>query len=256
VSLEIEHSSRDGCEVVACRGRIDLFTAPRVQRKLLKHLGERPLAVICELSGVDAVEPVCAGVFSSVANHPASWWPGTGLLLCGARPAVAETLARLQVPRFLRLCADLEEALEQAVARPPYLRDELRLPPIASAPASARRFAREVCDYWRIALPGQDLIDRMVLLTGELVIDAVAHARGDVLVRVELRGDRLHIAVRDPSPRLLRLVKPEPEDAGGRGLRLVERLSRASGVTRHPDGGKVVWCVLELWPPPAATGGA
>jgi hypothetical protein len=29
-------------------------------------------------------------------------------------------------------------------------------------------------------------------------------------------------------------------------LRLVEQLARAWGVNRHPDGGKVVWCVLSL----------
>jgi anti-sigma regulatory factor (Ser/Thr protein kinase) len=74
----------------------------------------------------------------------------------------------------------------------------------------------------------------------------VVHAHTEIRLRLELRGDRLHIAVRDGSPRLLRLVALEGQREGGRGLWLVEQLARAWGVNRHPDGGKVVWCVLSL----------
>ena len=38
----------------------------------------------------------------------------------------------------------------------------------------------------------------------------------------------------------------DAEAEAGRGLLLVERLSRAWGVYRPPEGGKVVWCVLSL----------
>jgi hypothetical protein len=73
------------------------------------------------------------------------------------------------------------------------------------------------------------------------------HAYTELQLRLELRGDRLHIAVRDGSPRLLRLVTaPDPEAQGGRGLWLVEQLAAGWGVNRHPDGGKVVWCTLNL----------
>jgi anti-sigma regulatory factor (Ser/Thr protein kinase) len=85
-----------------------------------------------------------------------------------------------------------------------------------------------------------------VLLADELVTNAVVHARTDVALRLELRGRRLHLAVEDGSPRLLRVVDPDPQGEGGRGLRLVEHLSRAWGVRNPPEGGKVVWCVLDL----------
>ena len=58
-------------------------------------------------------------------------------------------------------------------------------------------------------------------------------------------ADRL-IAVRDASPRLLRPVAPDLEADGGRGLWLVEQLARAWGVRPAPDGGKIVWCALDL----------
>jgi len=74
----------------------------------------------------------------------------------------------------------------------------------------------------------------------------VVHSRTEMRLRLELRGDRLHIAVRDGSPGLLRLVAPDPQAEGGRGLWLIEQLARSWGVNRHPDGGKVVWCVLSL----------
>ena len=247
--MEIQHSMRDGCVIVAFTGSIDLFTVSRIQRTLLKDLSEQPYALICDLSGVQHLDPVCAAVFATVANHRASRWSSTSFLLCAAQPAVAEILGRLRVQRFLPLHATLEEALDAAVDRPPYLRDELLLAPTSAAPAAARVFVRDILDYWQHALPDSALLERAVLLANELVTNAVVHARTDLRLRLELRGDWLHIAVRDGSPRLLRMVTANPEAEGGRGLLVVEQLARAWGVHPHPDGGKVVWCTLKLYSP-------
>jgi anti-sigma regulatory factor (Ser/Thr protein kinase)/anti-anti-sigma regulatory factor len=244
--MEIQRSTQDGCVVVAFTGSIDLFSVAQIQQALLKDLSDRPFALVCDLAGVDILDPVCATVFSTVANHPASRWPDTSFLLCGAQPLVAEILGRLQVPHFLRLYADVDEAIGEAISRPPYLRDELRLAPTPTAAAAARAFVREVCGYWQLALPDVTVMDRAVSLANELVTNAVVHAHTEIRLRLELRGDRLHIAVWDGSPTLLRLVNPDRESEGGRGLWLVEQLARAWGVNHHPDGGKVVWCVLNL----------
>ena len=253
--MQIDRTMRDGCIVVALTGPINLFTAPRVQRALLKDLADRPYGIVCDLTAVESLDPVCATVFSTVANHPASDWPATSFLLCAARPAVAEMLERLVVPHFLPLYDTLEEALDQVAACPPYLRDELRLAPTATAPAAARLYVRDVLQYWRLALPDGDVIDRAELLADELVTNAVVHARTPLRLRLELRGDLLHIGVHDESPRLLRLVLDDPGSETGRGLRLVEQLSAAWGVHRRPDEGKVVWCTVRLWSrPQTATG--
>jgi anti-anti-sigma regulatory factor/anti-sigma regulatory factor (Ser/Thr protein kinase) len=246
--MQVEQSTRDGCVVVALTGRIDPFTAPRVRQVLLKQLSRQPLAVICDLAGVEALDPVCASLFSAVANHPSSHWPGTSLLLCGARPVVGEVLGRLRVPHFLQVHASVEEALLEAFSRPPYLRDELRLAPVPTAAAAARAFVRDVCRYWRLALPDPEVIDRAVLVADELVTNAVVHARSEVHLRIELLGDRLYLSAHDWSPRLLRLVPSAGLAEHGRGLLLVERLTRAWGMRRHPDGGKVIWCVLDIEP--------
>jgi anti-sigma regulatory factor (Ser/Thr protein kinase) len=157
------------------------------------------------------------------------------------------------MPRFVPMCDTVEEALNQVVARPPYLRDQLRLTASATAPAAARLYVRDVLQYWRLALPDQDVIDRAELLADELVTNAVVHARTPLRLRLELRGDLLHIAVHDASPRLLRLVPDDPDSETGRGLRLVEELATAWGVHRRSDGGKAVWCTLRLWPRPEPT---
>ena len=244
--MEIRHSIKDGCVVVALAGSIDLFSVSAIQRTLRKDLAEQPYGLICELSGVDRLDAVCAVVFATVVNHPSSGWPATSFALCGAQPPVAEILNRLQVPNVLPLYPGVEEALDAVFARPPSLHDELRLAPTLSAPAAARAFVQEVCNYWEAALPDTTVVDRAMLLANELVTNAVVHARTDLRLRLELRGDWLHIAVRDGRPRLLRVVASDRHAPGGRGLWLVEQLARAWGVRPHPDGGKVVWCTLKL----------
>ena len=248
--MQIKHSTRDGCLVVALTGQVTVSSAPQIQRALLKDLAEQPLAVICDLSGVDALDPVCATIFATVANHPDPGWPANSLLLCGAQPAVAELLGRLRVPDFLPLYPSLDEALEQAYDRPPYLGQELRLAPTPTAPAAARRFVRETLQAWQVGLPDGELSQRAQLLADELVTNAVLHARTELRLRLELQNELVHIAVRDLDQRLLRPVPDDLEAAGGRGLRLVAELATAWGVDQHPGGGKVVWCTLPAAPPP------
>jgi anti-anti-sigma factor len=253
--MEIGHSMRDGCTVVRLAGQINLFTAPRIQRALLKDLAERSYGVICDLSGVESIDPVCAAVFSTVVSHPSTDWPAASFLLCGARPAVAEVLERVAVPQFLPLCDTVEEALDRVAARPPHLRDELSLAASATAPAAARLYVRDVLSYWRLALPGDEIIYLAELLADELVTNAVVHARTPLRLRLELRGDLLLLAVDDGDRRLLRPVADPTDGEGGRGLRLVERLATAWGVHRHQDG-KTVWCTLRLWQRPGPAPGS
>jgi anti-anti-sigma factor len=122
--MEIQHSTRHGCLVVAFSGVIDLASAATVQRILLKDLSEQPDALICDLAGVQHLDPMAATVFSTVDRHPASRWPTTSFLLCGARPQVAEALRLVRASQLLRVYATVEEAVEGARDRPPTLQDE------------------------------------------------------------------------------------------------------------------------------------
>src|SRR4029453_6903775 len=93
----------------------------------------------------------------------------------------------------------------------------------------------------------QDLVDRAVLAARELVTTPVVPTRVPRRLRLALRGERLHLAVADQSPRLLRLAADpgDPEAEGGPGLAIVEQLAVAWGVHHPPEGGKIIWCVLE-----------
>jgi len=79
-------AARRTLTVLTRPGQISLSTAPSIQRGLLKDLAEQPPAIICDLAGVDTLDPVCTTIFATVANHPTSRWPTTTLLLCGASP--------------------------------------------------------------------------------------------------------------------------------------------------------------------------
>lgn len=109
------------------------------------------------------------------------------------------------------------------------------------AVAAARHFVEA-------ALTGTDasLRERAVLMVSELATNVVRHARGEFTVEIEVRPDGTYLAVHDassvrPTPRT-----PEPTDASGRGLQIVDALADEWGVDATADG-KVVWCRL----PPA-----
>jgi anti-anti-sigma factor len=253
--VRIDQSTRDGCVILAPVGELDLAAMPALRRVLLKRLAERPVAVICDLSGLWAMDSSCAATFTSVASHPSSSWPQTNLLLCCAQPAVAAMLERQGIPQFLGVHPTVEDGLAHASARPPYLRAELPLGPSAMSPAAARQFVHETCWQWQLhavdeptgPLGAEELIDRAMLVASELVTNAVVHTHGPLRLRLELVAERLHLAVADQSPRLLGLAADpgDPDAEGGRGLLVVDQLTSSWGVQHPPEGGKVIWCVLE-----------
>jgi anti-anti-sigma factor len=68
-AMRIEQSSQQGSVVLSLAGRIDLETAPQLQRAVLKQLAEQPRAIICDLRQVEAIDPLCAGVFTSILHR-------------------------------------------------------------------------------------------------------------------------------------------------------------------------------------------
>lgn len=88
-------------------------------------------------------------------------------------------------------------------------------------------------------------IEVCVLLTSELVTNAVLYARSDVVLRVLLDASVARIGVHDDSvvPPLPR--SPAREDTSGRGLALVELLATDWGVTTN-GRGKEVWFEVAL----------
>lgn len=85
------------------------------------------------------------------------------------------------------------------------------------------------------------------LLTGEVVANAVVHGpehgRVRVAVRIDHRGVR--VSVSDESPAPPQVQHPAPTAVSGRGMALVEALSRTWGVDLHDGEGKTVWFVVD-----------
>ena len=113
--MRIQRSS-EGCVVLTLAGRLDLAAAPQLQRAILKQLAEQPPAIICDLDQVEAIDPLCSGVFASI-RHPALGWPATALVLCGTQPAVADTLAQLGMAPHLAMYPSLRRWPMPAPAR-------------------------------------------------------------------------------------------------------------------------------------------
>ncbi|WEP00876.1 SpoIIE family protein phosphatase (plasmid) [Streptomyces sp. FXJ1.172] len=121
------------------------------------------------------------------------------------------------------------------------------------AVGQARRFVHErLCD-WGLA----DLSDDLVLITSELVTNALVHAGSDVDLRLRAFGDRVRLEVRDsdsapPVPTAYSLTDEGSATAEhGRGLFLVDALAQTWN-TAASGRGKSVW--LELAVPGAARG--
>lgn len=89
-----------------------------------------------------------------------------------------------------------------------------------------------------------------MLVVNELVINAIRHGPDFGRVRISLRerDDELEVGVRDDS--LPQVIAPrEPDETGGRGLRIVDTLAQAWGVRHNPTQ---VWCLLRATEPAAA----
>lgn len=89
------------------------------------------------------------------------------------------------------------------------------------------------------------LVDPIRLVVSELVTNALVHALPPVIVSMQERGLSVLITVSDKSS-LLPVALPHEETAlGGRGLAIVDELSRKWGSNARLDGGKSVWASFD-----------
>ena len=139
--------------------------------------------------------------------------------------------------------------------------------PEPAAVAAARKFVRDTLCSWLDAGPGTaadaaadgGLVNDAVLLTSELVTNAVVHAGTQVQVTCKLAAGAVEVVVRDSHP--ARMVPgPAPDDTvpaertGGRGLLLPSALAAAWGVSYGTDA-KAVWFRMGLPGGPAGPRG-
>ncbi|GAA2032466.1 hypothetical protein GCM10009740_23200 [Terrabacter terrae] len=234
--------------VLRMSGSVHSFDAPRLSEALAKALTENPPCVVCEMSEVTWLDPVCVAVW--VGAQWSGPWPGPVVWLVGAHDQPAEALRATGAALFVGLADSAEAAFAQMPTEPPMRRERLILAPVPIAPRRARRFITEVLDSWALS----DLAGDATLIVSELVTNGVEHAGSDLELRLGYGHELLHIAVRDRGSVSTR--SPSGDGAGhavesnagiperGRGLEIVRKLALASGRSRGPTGGSVYWATL------------
>ncbi|WDM10066.1 SpoIIE family protein phosphatase [Streptomyces lavenduligriseus] len=126
--------------------------------------------------------------------------------------------------------------------------------PVGRSVATARSFVRDTLQGWGFA----DIVDDAVVLTSELVTNAVVHAgtHADVLCLRTEDGVRIEVSDRYPEREVplqsAAVSMGSPDREGGRGLQLCAALATRWGVDYTPTH-KNVWFQLNLPERPVGT---
>ncbi len=126
--------------------------------------------------------------------------------------------------------------------------------PVGRSVATARAFVRDTLQGWGFA----DIIDDAVVLTSELVTNAVVHAgtHADLLCLRHEDGVRIEVADRYPEREIplqgSLATMGSPDREGGRGLQLCAAIAGRWGVDYTPTH-KTVWFQLDLPDRPVGT---
>ena len=82
--------------------------------------------------------------------------------------------------------------------------------------------------------------DDVVLVANELAANAICHAQTEFTVSLSKVGEAVLVEVTDSHPDLPTVVFAPPNSVRGRGLHMVERVSKAWGVHKTPEGRKTL----------------
>jgi hypothetical protein len=237
-TVQIESRCVDDHTLVALSGPLSLSTAPYVGSTLTKMLArDRP--VVVDVSGLELGWRPAVEVFSS-ALRAGGGWPLARMVLFGADADLSEALHTTRVDERVPLAVDYSAARGRVDAPPDVVHRQIKLPNFSGASVIARSAAANACRDWELA----DLAPNAGLIAGELVLNAVEHARCAPQMTLTLHKTEITINVRDG----LRCTPPRPQlrcvgQPGGWGLLMVTALATRWGVTVH-DNGKTVWVKL------------
>jgi len=215
-------------------------TADEVDHAVQLALAECPRGVVVSLTGpLDGTCGDALDVLASTGRHVAPW-PATPIVLAARDPRATGLFAGRAGTQHLVHASSMLHGWTQVMTRRAPTTAQVRLGPGAVASRNARRFLIRCCLDWGL---NQQLASGP-LVVSELVTNAIQHANTDIDVVLASHDGRLRVGVRDRSPAPPVTRHAPPDATGGRGLRVVEALARASGAWPTVDGGKFVWAVL------------
>jgi len=222
-------------------GELTPKTYEQLRDYLLKCAADEPAAIIVDLANMRTTIASLLTVFPTVRDRIRDW-PGVPLALAAAQQPLRTLLDVSAVLRFVPTYHSTSDALDGLDAAPRRHRHQMQLPCEAASARLARRLVERTCRQWEIPATAP----AAVVIASELTDNMVYHARSEGWLRLELRSNRLTVAVADADPRPPQLRVPNLRTAGGRGLVLIDKLSRAWGTASRLPAGKVVWAILTV----------
>lgn len=219
-------------------GTLEPTAAEPVRAALLTFLADQPTAVVVDLSALSAPDPAALALFAAAAREAARW-AISELVICAPPPPMLG--GRWYDPE-LTLAGSLAETGRRLAELSPTAAHSAHLA-LAPVPGSARR-ARELvtdrCRRWDV----DELGEPARIAATEMINNVVAHAGTAMELRLRFHDNVLHLAVRDHSPTPPTYAGPASATSpGGRGLQLIDTVTRQWGASALADG-KVVWAML------------
>lgn len=123
--------------------------------------------------------------------------------------------------------------------------ERFTLPAATCSPSHARERLAPLLD--NVGVQG-DLADVALLLTSELVTNAIVHGQGDPTIEVRTSDRQIWVGVHDPDKHLPHIQPADSDALGGRGLLLVDALADAWATVPIAGDGKTVWFALSRQP--------
>lgn len=115
---------------------------------------------------------------------------------------------------------------------------QLPLPPHKIAVRQAHRVLEwALCD-WRI---DGEAADNTRVVLSEMVTNALSHSLDVFRLGLDLRPDQIVVEVWDGADGMPYVDLPDGLSVTGRGMFLVDALSKEWGVRPEPEGGKTIW---------------
>jgi anti-sigma regulatory factor (Ser/Thr protein kinase) len=118
-----------------------------------------------------------------------------------------------------------------------------RFPADPKSVTAARRFATDA-----LVDDAVDICQAVELMVSELATNCVRHAHTSFRLAITRTDEEIRVEVTDDGGGSPQMQSPRPDEPSGRGLRIVDMLSKRWGITRGASPGKTVWFTVASAP--------
>jgi hypothetical protein len=234
----------DGAVVLTLTGTLDSRSYLTLRDAIIKAAIDGPSAVIADMTGLHVPADSALAVFTSARWH-IDRWPSVPLLLACLHDKGRDSLRRNGITRYVPVYRTVTEALSAIPDSCRPIAEERRRRERAVLPADPNSIAlaRELVTRWLTDWSACDLLAAAKIVASVLVDNALRYSEGSPVLRLEIMGDRVTVAVEDNStaPAEIREDGYGPRQLSG--LKIVDAVCSAWGCNPTPTG-KAVWGVV------------